>query len=84
MAADHAAQQALVTQMIEAATPPVTLPGAIDQGEAARPAGAEEARLQAGGQCLRVPDADEPADGHGRTVRHRRHGRVNGGNLARR
>ena len=63
--ADHAAQQALVTQMIEAATFPVALPGTIDQGEAARPAGAEKARLQAGGQRLRVPDPDEPADRHG-------------------
>ena len=73
MAADDPADQAIVTEVIEATLLAVTLPGRVDQRQITRSAEAvhigflsfEKQRLQCDGDVLGEADADKSAGGDG-------------------
>jgi hypothetical protein len=69
VAADHARDQALVAQVVQAALLAVALAGGVDQGQVrAAAALGQEALLQRHRQALGKADADEAAGGHGVAV----------------
>ncbi|MPN31291.1 hypothetical protein SDC9_178765 [bioreactor metagenome] len=92
VAADHAVDQAVVAEMVEAAFLAVALPGRVDQGQAARAAEAvrvvlarfEEALFEGDGDVLGKADADETAGGDGVAVADAGHRITRRDDLARR
>jgi len=69
VAADHALDQALVGEVVDAPRLSVPLAGGVDDREVPGTADGQEVGLDPGGQLLRVSDAHEPARGDGGAVR---------------
>ena len=65
-------------EVVDAAALTVALAGGVDDGEIARPGLGEEALLDGVGEGLRMPGADEPATGDGRSVGDARDGLFDG------
>ena len=65
VAADDAPEQAAMSEVVQAALGPVSLAGAVVEGEICGGAGLEEAALQGGGEQFRMTGTDEAAHGDG-------------------